>query len=116
VVLDLSVEEPVRLRLSLRGVLLYAPALAHMDRFSRIQDRFMRDKGIDYFENTRRATHVQQLYAIENPLKFNGYGPSCWGITASDGPGPDTIKVDGVERQFFNYIARGVPFGLMMEP
>jgi hypothetical protein len=71
----------------------------------------MRSKGIDYFENSRRATHVQRQYAIANPLKFKGYGPCCWGITASDGPGPDCIKVDGVERQFFNYIARGVPFG-----
>ena len=79
--------------------------------FRKIQDGYMRDKGIDYFENTRRATHVQQQYAINNPLKFKGYGPTCWGITASDGPGPDTIKIDGVERQFFNYIARGVPFG-----
>lgn len=71
----------------------------------------MRDKGIDYFENTRRATHVQQHYAMENPLKFKGYGSQCWGITASDGPGPDTIKIDGIERQFFDYVARGVPFG-----
>ncbi len=79
--------------------------------FRGIQDRFMRDKGIDYFENTCRATHVQQRYAIENPLKFKGYGHNCWGITASDGPGPDCIKIDGIERQFFNYVARGVPFG-----
>jgi len=79
--------------------------------FRNMQDGFMRDKGIDYFENTRRATHIQRQYAMENPLKFNGYGHLCWGITASDGPGPDTIKINGVERQFFNYIARGVPFG-----
>jgi hypothetical protein len=39
----------------------------------------MRDKGIDYFENTRRATYVQRQYAIENPLKFNGYGPPLLG-------------------------------------
>jgi hypothetical protein len=71
----------------------------------------MRDKGIDYFENCRRATHVQQRYAIDNPLKFKGYGANCWGITASDGPGPETSKIDGIERQFFNYVARGVPFG-----
>jgi hypothetical protein len=71
----------------------------------------MRDKGIDYFENTRRAAHVQQCYAIDNPLKFNGCSARCWGITASDGPGPDCIDIDGVERQFFSYIARGVPFG-----
>jgi hypothetical protein len=79
--------------------------------FRAIQDDFMRNKGIDYFENTRRATHVQRRYAMDNPLKFNAYGPLCWGITASDGPGPDALKIDGGERRFFNYLARGVPFG-----
>ena len=59
----------------------------------------MRDKGIDYFENTRRATYVQQRYAIDNPLEFAGYGKHCWGITASDGPGPDTIKVNRLTRK-----------------
>ena len=71
----------------------------------------MRDKGIDYFENSRRATYVQQQYAINNPLRFKDYGPCCWGITASEGPGPDTIKIDGIERQFFDYVGRGVPYG-----
>jgi hypothetical protein len=79
--------------------------------FRGIQDAFMRDKGIDYFENTRRATHVQQRYAIDNPLKFAGYGKDCWGITASDGPGPRTVKVAGIERTFFDYLGRGVPYG-----
>jgi hypothetical protein len=79
--------------------------------FRGIRDAFMRDKGIDYFENTRRATYVQQRYAIDNPLKFAGYGKDCWGITASDGPGPDTIKVNGIERRFFDYLGRGVPYG-----
>ena len=79
--------------------------------FRGIQDVFMRAKGMDYFENSRRATYVQQQYAIDNPLKFKGYDRCCWGITASDGPGPDTIKVDGIERQFFDYLARGVPYG-----
>ncbi len=79
--------------------------------FRGIQDAFMREKGIDYFENTRRATFVQRCYAIDNPLKFAGYDKDCWGITASDGPGPETIRVNGIERQFFNYLARGVPYG-----
>ncbi len=79
--------------------------------FRDIQDAFMRDKGIDYFENSRLATYVQQRYAIDNPLKFAGYGKDCWGITASDGPGPGTIKVKGIERQFFDYLGRGVPYG-----
>ena len=91
---------------------LFTHQLAHMwIDFRGIQDVFMRDKGMDYFENSRRATYVQQQYAIDNPLKFKGYGRCCWGITASDGPGPDTIKVDGIERQFFDYVARGVPYG-----
>ncbi len=79
--------------------------------FRGIQDDFMRDKGIDYFENSRRATYAQQQYAIENPRKFEGYGSHCWGITASEGPGPETLEVNGITRQFFDYVARSVPNG-----
>jgi hypothetical protein len=79
--------------------------------FRGIQDDFMRGKGIDYFENSRRATYAQREYAIDNPLGFKGYGPHCWGITASDGPGPATMTVGGVERQFHDYIGRGAPYG-----
>jgi hypothetical protein len=79
--------------------------------FRGIQDEFMRDKGIDYFENSRRATYTQQAYAMRNPNQFRGYGEYGWGITASDGPGPAQLMIDGIERQFFDYEARGVPFG-----
>ena len=79
--------------------------------FRGIQDPFMREKGIDYFENSRRATYVQHQYANDNPLKFAHYGEHCWGLTASEGPGPDTINVAGIERQFFGYLGRGVPYG-----
>lgn len=71
----------------------------------------MRVKGIDYFENSRRATYVQQCYAIENPRKFASYHDCCWGITASEGPGPSTIKLGGIERTFYDYLGRGVPYG-----
>ncbi|MEO8007868.1 MAG: glucoamylase family protein, partial [Betaproteobacteria bacterium] len=91
---------------------LFTHQLSHLwIDFRGIRDAFMRDKGIDYFENSRRATLVQQQYAIDNPLKFKSYGSCCWGISASDGPGPDTIEVDGIERQFFGYLARAVPHG-----
>lgn len=79
--------------------------------FRGIQDRYMAGRGIDYFENSRRATHVQQRYAIDNPRKFGRYGQFCWGITASDGPGPARQTHDGVRRVFYDYIARGVPSG-----
>jgi hypothetical protein len=79
--------------------------------FRGIQDAFMRGKGIDYFENSRRATYVQREYAIRNPLGFAAYSKDCWGVTASDGPGPARLKVNGVDRRFFDYIARGAPYG-----
>jgi len=79
--------------------------------FRSIQDAFARDRGIDYFENSRRATYVQREYAIRNPLEFAGYGEHFWGLTASDGPGWTTRRVQGVERSFFDYAARGVPYG-----
>ncbi|MGH7593498.1 MAG: glucoamylase family protein, partial [Gemmatimonadales bacterium] len=77
---------------------LFTHQLSHIwIDFRGIPDTYMRAKGIDYFENSRRATSVQQQYAIENPLKFRGYGQHGWGITASDGPGDLTIRVDGIE-------------------
>jgi hypothetical protein len=79
--------------------------------FRGIQDDYMRGKNIDYFENSRRATYVQQQYAIENPAKFEAYGENCWGITASDGPGPANCTIKGRKRQFYGYDARGVPDG-----
>jgi hypothetical protein len=68
--------------------------------FQGIADAFMRSKGIDYFENSRRATFAQQAYAIENPLGHVGYGQWMWGMTACDGPGRDGIR---------GYSARGAP-------
>ncbi|HVT40074.1 MAG TPA: glucoamylase family protein, partial [Gemmatimonadaceae bacterium] len=72
--------------------------------FRGIQDDFMRKHGIDYFENSRRATYVQRQYAIRNPLGFAQYGERCWGVTASDGPGEKTLQIDGVERRFYDYV------------
>ena len=91
---------------------LFTHQLSHIwADFRGIQDSYMREKGIDYFENSRRATCIQQRYAMANPLNFRGYGEFAWGITASDGPGETTIRIDGVERHFHDYVARGVPFG-----
>jgi hypothetical protein len=91
---------------------LFTHQLSHIwVDFRGIQDAFMRDKGIDYFENSRRATHVQREYAIANPQKFAGYGTHCWGLTASEGPGPCTLRVGDTERTFFDYVGRGVPHG-----
>jgi hypothetical protein len=91
---------------------LFIHQLSHMWIDLRgIQDDFMRGKGIDYFENSRRATLIQQQYAIRNPRGFKGYDENIWGLTASDGPGPARKKVDGRMRRFYDYKNRGVPHG-----
>jgi hypothetical protein len=75
--------------------------------FRGIRDAFMRDKGLDYFENSRRATLAQQAYARANPMGWRGYGPNLWGLTACDGPADLTLDVDGRSRTFRSYAARG---------
>jgi len=79
--------------------------------FRGIHDDFNRKTGIDYFENSRRATHVQRQYGIDNPLGFSHYHEYGWGLTASDGPGPAVLQVSGIRRVFYDYTARGAPFG-----
>lgn len=79
--------------------------------FRTINDAFMRDKGSDYFVNSQRATEIQQRYAMRNPSRFEGYGEHVWGVTASDGPGPSVKMISGRRRRFWDYRARGVPWG-----
>jgi hypothetical protein len=96
----------------LHGAPLFMHQLSHLwIDFRGIQDAFMRRQAIDYFENSRRATYVNQQYAIRNPKHFRDYGPHAWGITASNGPGPTTRRIRGVTRRFLGYVARGVPHG-----
>jgi hypothetical protein len=91
---------------------LFTHQLSHLwIDFRGIRDRFMRDRGIDYAENARRATYLHRDYAIHNPHGFVGYGENCWGITATDGPGWAEHVIDGVKRTFFDYYARGAPDG-----
>ncbi|NNE34474.1 MAG: T9SS type A sorting domain-containing protein, partial [Rhodothermales bacterium] len=54
--------------------------------FRGIADSFMRSKGIDYFENSRRATLAQRLYHGANPRGWPNYSLDEWGLTASDIP------------------------------
>ena len=79
--------------------------------FRGIQDRFMREKGCDYFENSRRAIEVQREYTRRNPRRFAGYEENCWGLTACDGPGNQRPEFASERRRLFGYAARGVPYG-----
>jgi hypothetical protein len=75
--------------------------------FRGIQDSYMRARGIDYFENSRRATLAHRAYAAANPMGWRGYADSVWGLTASDGPLDSSFVVAGRPRQFHTYWARG---------
>jgi hypothetical protein len=94
----------------------FAPLFGHQYShtwvdFRGIRDAYMRTKGIDYYENSRRATISQRLYAVDNPYRFIGYGPNEWGLTASDGPHDGPATVDGIPRGFSTYSARGAAWG-----
>ena len=78
-------------------------AHAYID-FRGLADSFMAEKGICYFENSRRATLSQRRYAIDNPHGWVGYDSLTWGVTASDGPGP-RFNFNGHE--FIEYAGRG---------
>src|SRR2546430_10757226 len=39
--------------------------------FRGIQDAYMRGRGIDYFENSRRATYAQRAYADRKSTRLN---------------------------------------------
>jgi hypothetical protein len=80
-----------------------------------IRDEYMRGRGIDYFENSRRAVLAQQKYAIENPGGWAGYGEHFWGLTACDGPVNADVVVDGRPRRFETYWARGVSRSLVQD-
>ena len=75
--------------------------------FRGIQDAYMRERGIDYFENSRRAAYAHRAYAIANPMQWKGYGANVWGLTASDGPQRTRQQYAGEQREFRHYSARG---------
>jgi len=90
----------------------FAPLFGHQYShlwvdFRGIQDEYMRGRGIDYFENSRRATLSQRAYATANPGQWIGYGPDAWGLAASDGPLDSAFVIDGRTRTFHTYWARG---------
>ena len=51
--------------------------------------------GIDYFENSRRATYVQQQYAIRNPLRVRGLRRALLGDHGQRRPGLDATHGQG---------------------
>ena len=98
----------------------FAPLFGHQYThvwvdFRGIRDAYMREHGLDYFENSRRATYAQRRYAIANPKHWQAYGKNVWGMSASDGPGPIREPYRGEDRSFFSYAARGFGIGHIVD-
>ncbi len=79
--------------------------------FRGIQDSYMREKGGDYFDNSRRAVYANRAYCLKNPGHWQGYGEHVWGLTACDGPGDCEVEINGEKRTFHGYWARGASLG-----
>ncbi|WP_424934270.1 glucoamylase family protein [Amaricoccus macauensis] len=55
--------------------------------FLGIDPRGLCDAYADYGAHTRAHALVNRHHCLKNPHGWKGYGPQCWGLTASDTPG-----------------------------
>jgi hypothetical protein len=51
-----------------------------------LDPRNLRDQYADYWEQNVNQSLINWNYCVDDPLKYPGYGPSVWGLTASDNP------------------------------
>jgi hypothetical protein len=52
--------------------------------FLGLDPRGLKDVYADYWEQNQHHTQINYSYCVDNPKRFKGYGPDCWGLTASD--------------------------------
>lgn len=52
--------------------------------FLGLDPRGLKDQYADYWEQNKNHTLINREHCVRNPNKFKGYGPDCWGLTASD--------------------------------
>ncbi|MEI8114216.1 MAG: glucoamylase family protein [Bacteroidia bacterium] len=48
-----------------------------------LDPRNLKDEYAHYWDENRNQVLIDYEYCVENPRKFKGYGPDCWGLTAS---------------------------------
>lgn len=53
--------------------------------FMGLDPRGLRDAHADYWTQVVQHTRINYEHCVHNPNGFAGYGPNCWGLTASDG-------------------------------
>jgi hypothetical protein len=52
--------------------------------FMGLDPRGLKDRYADYWEQNHNHTLINREHCVRNPNHFTGYGPDCWGLTASD--------------------------------
>jgi hypothetical protein len=52
--------------------------------FLGLDPRGLKDTYADYWEQNVNHALVNYEHCVRNPHRFKGYGPDCWGLTASD--------------------------------
>ena len=57
---------------------------SHMP-FLGLDPRGLKDRYADYWSQVTQHTLINYEHCVRNPSGFGGYGPDCWGLTASDG-------------------------------
>ena len=54
--------------------------------FCGLDPRGLKDRYADYWQQNVNHARIHYEHCVANPGKFKGYGPDCWGLTASDDP------------------------------
>jgi hypothetical protein len=54
--------------------------------FCGLDPRGLKDRYADYWRQNVQHTLINYEHCVRNPHGHKGYGPSCWGLTASDDP------------------------------
>jgi hypothetical protein len=54
--------------------------------FLGLDPRGLEDRYANYWEQNVHHVRINRAYCIANPGRFEGFGESCWGLTASDDP------------------------------
>jgi hypothetical protein len=52
--------------------------------FCGLDPRGLQDRYADYWRQCVSHTRINHAYCVRNPHHYRGYGPACWGLSASD--------------------------------
>ncbi len=66
------------------GPELGGPLFLSQYSFLGLNPHGLKDVHADYWAQNRNHTLINRAYCLANPKHYQGYGPSCWGLTASD--------------------------------